>query len=107
MSWTPDGSEIKQGLDKLTRFRSVNPDQGLNLRGGPEFYGHYYIDGKKTFHISAKAHPNRSISRYRRDTIAESMGISIEQLRELCQCRISGPNFHVIAIQNREAGVYD
>ena len=94
MPWMPDGSEVDRGFRKLTRINQIDSEQGLELRGPPEKYGYYLVDGVKQFYVSSKARQSGGIGRGRLSQLQRYLRLTAFQFQELCQCRMTGPQYH-------------
>ena len=100
MSWMPNGEEVGRGFSKLTRLNQSDPDQGLDLRQSSEKFGWYLVDGVRKFHVSSKARHSGGIGRGRLSALRRYLKLSENQFKDLCECRMTGPQYHQM-IRNR------
>ena len=96
MPWMPNGQEIDRGFGKLTSLNANDPEQGLALRESSEEFGWYMVDGIKQFYVSSKARPSGGIGRGRLSALRRYLGLTNEQFKDLCQCPMTGPQYHQI-----------
>ncbi len=94
MPWMPSGSDVDRGFNKLTRLNRIDPDQGLELRRAPEEYGYYLVDGVKQFYVSSKSRRSGNIGRGRLAQLCKYLKLNQNQFKDLCECRITGPQYH-------------
>ena len=104
MPWMPNGSDVDRGFKKLERLNNDDPNQGLILRKSSERFGYYFVDGVKQFHVSSKARKSGSIGRGRRDVLYKYLKISQNQFKDLCECRLTGPEYHQLIRNKLESG---
>lgn len=93
MPWMPNGQEVARGFQKITHINN-DPAQGLTLGDSSEKYGFYRVDGVIVFHASSKARQSGGVGRGRAEALRKQLGLSPEQFKELCVCRMTGPQFH-------------
>ena len=98
MPWMPSGQDVDRGFNKLTSLHRNDPTQGLELRQGPEDYGHYLVDGVRRFHVSSKARQSGGIGRGRLSVLRKYLKLSMDQFQDLCECRMTGPDYHLSLI---------
>ena len=94
MPWMPSGEEIARGFRKLTLLNTNDPEQGLQLRDSPEHFGYYLVDGVRLFHVSSKARQRGGVGRGRLSVLRRYLGLTSDQFQDLCQCRMTGPQYH-------------
>ena len=94
MPWMPSGSEIDRGFKKLTSINDKDPAQGLLLRQSSEEYGYYIVDGVRQFRVSSKARQSGDIGRGRLLQLCKYLKLSKNDFKELCECRMTGPQYH-------------
>ena len=94
MPWTPKGSEVRQGYNKLTHLNKVDPAQGLYLRDGSEKFGYYLVDGQRQFRVSSKAPLLKDVGKGRLKALLNYLQLNDDQFKELCRCQMSGPDYH-------------
>ena len=85
--------EVDRGFRKLERLNEADPNNGLNLRSGKEHFGWYLVDGERVFHVSSKKGP-RTVGPGRAKVLAFYLRISMDEFAELCDCQITGPQYH-------------
>ena len=93
MARTFNSREIDRGYGKLERINRNDPDNGLNLRSGKEHFGWYLVDGERAFQASSKK-GRRSVGKGRAHSLARYLRISMDDFAELCDCQLTGPEYH-------------
>lgn len=96
--------EVTAGIRKLTNLHTHDNSNGFDRREGKEKWGWYYVDGKEAFYISSKLPPSGDVPRGRIDAMRKQMHLNREQFAKLCQCSLSGPNYHNMIVAMAEAG---
>ena len=104
MPWMPDGSDVDRGFKKLERLNSNDHNQGLILRKSSEKYGYYLVDGVRQFHVSSKARRSGGIGRGRLIVLWKYLKISQNQFKDLCECRMTGPEYHQLILNKLKSG---
>ena len=96
MPWMPDGAEVSSGFGKLVRLHTRDSEQGLELRGPPEYFGWYLVDGVRQFRVSSKARRSGAVGRGRLRALQRYLRLSPVEFQDLCQCRMTGPQYHQV-----------
>lgn len=104
MPWMPNGSDVDRGFKKLESLNKNDPNQGLVLGKSSEKFGYYLVDGVRQFHVSSKARKSGSIGRGRRGVLYKYLKISRDQFKDLCECRMTGPEYHHLIRNKLESG---
>ena len=91
---TYSNREVERGIGKLTRLHTEDSRNGFDRRHTREKFGWYYVDGIRQFYISSKLPPSGSVGKGRIKSLLTNMRLRPEQFDDLCQCRMSGPDYH-------------
>lgn len=94
MPWMPDGSDVAQGFDKLIQLNRNDPAQGLVLRQSSEKYGYYLVDSVRQFPVSSKARHSGGVGPGRFHKLRKYLQLNAKEFQDLCQCRLTGPQYH-------------
>lgn len=97
--------EVERGIRKLTSLYVQSGTNGFDRRPDKERWGWYYVDGKEAFDISAKIHSSGDVGRGRIRSMRKQMRLDRDQFAQLCQCSLSGSDYHKIILGLVEAGV--
>lgn len=101
-----NSGEVEAGFGKLTRHHVQHPGDGLVLRDGKEHFGWYYVDGKKRFFMSSKMPPpGKTIGPGRLKSLVNYMRLTEAEFADLCDCALTGPQYHAIIAERIEQGL--
>ena len=99
------GGEVLRGIEKLTSlFRQSEGANGFDRRTTKEKFGWYYLDGRKLFRISSRIHPQGDLPKWKIKALQEYLKLNRGQFADLCQCKLSGPNYHELIRSKHESG---
>ena len=90
-----NSSEADRGFGKLQSLNQADPDNGLSLRSGKEHFGWYLVYGKKG--------PS-SIGKGRARQLAQYLHLTIGEFGELCDCTLTGPEYHSRIVEKVSRG---
>ena len=105
MPWMANGQEVTVAHNKIeARNDPQGKLQGFRvLSDSSEKYGFYYVDGSPAFWMALKARPRGPIGKGRQRGIIKTLRVSPQEVQDLCQCRLTGPQYHalIVGIQQR------
>ena len=98
--------EIDRGFRKLERLNEADPSNGLNLRSGKEHFGWYLVDGNRAFFASSKKGTG-TVGPGRAHKLAKYLRITLDEFADLCDCRMTGPQYHQRIVEKLAAGTLE
>ena len=102
----PNGQEVTAGFNKIEAKNEDGKLQGFQrISHSSEKYGFYYIDGHIAFHLSSKARSHGPIGWGRLKDLLNNLHITRNQFQELCQCRMTGSEYHSLMVDKQQQGL--
>ena len=107
MARVASAHEIQTGFNKLKTLNRNNPQQGFKIKSdrSSEKWGYYFVHGEPVFHLSEKARGHGDVSGGRLKQLIEDSQVTARQFFDLCQCRLTGPQYHALIEEKHQQGM--